>query len=378
MESAEAGPNQKVLVVDDSLEIREFLSSYLEFLKFDVVTAEDGRQGLERAQREKPDLVIADVVMPHMGGIDLCRALKGNPATALWPVILITANDDRDSRIQGLEAGADEFLLKPIDPHELQARVRSLTRQNTLQRELAAASKVPQVGKLLKEELTRALVHDLNNYLSGIQGNVNIMELFKAKFDEKMLRAMGAIKRSCRDMLQMLGDLREVVRLEAGSQIAVKEPCKLEDLAVQTVDILSRADHMRTKEIRAEAATGSAPILAEARLINRSLAILLEVALKCAEDSLARIAIRPVPEKGLVEAVIAFKGMVVPDELCAVIFLPEGPVKAREAGYVLDRGFSLLLVGLTARVHDGSIVLQNLGDGDSRFVFTLPLAQVVA
>ncbi|MBI3272756.1 MAG: hybrid sensor histidine kinase/response regulator [Planctomycetes bacterium] len=364
----------KVLVVDDSAEIRDFLTSYLDFLGFDVVSASDGREGLLKAQESKPDILISDVVMPHISGIELCRQLKGTPATALTPVILITALDDRDSRIHGLEAGADEFLVKPIDPHELQARVRSLLRQTNLQRELAQASRTTTGGTVLKEELTRILVHDMNNFLSGILGNIHMLELWRSKLDEKQLKAVDAAKKSCRELLDLLGDLREMVRLENGGHIVVKHASKLEDLVVETVEQVSRADHLRGKDLQAEPCGGTAPVEMEVKLIRRALAVLIEVAAKTAEDRVVRLAVRPSPERGVVEAVVAFKGLLLPDELTAMAFDATGSVKARESGYVLDRCFSLLFVAVVAHCHRGNVLLQNLGGGDSRFVLTLPLA----
>jgi len=90
--------------------------------------ADDGRAALDRVARDQPDLVLMDVMMPHVNGFDACQALKRNPATRLVPVVLVTALQNSEDRIRGLDAGADDFISKPFNAHELRARVRSLIR----------------------------------------------------------------------------------------------------------------------------------------------------------------------------------------------------------------------------------------------------------
>ena len=99
----------------------------------------DGAEALEAVHREHPDVVILDVGMPNVDGFEVCRRLKADPATRLTPVVLVTGLSDLSDRIQGIEAGADEFLCKPVHPLELRARVRSLSRMKQLIDELDSA-----------------------------------------------------------------------------------------------------------------------------------------------------------------------------------------------------------------------------------------------
>jgi len=118
----------RILVVDDIEANVRLLQAKLQAEYYDVLTAPDGATALEIAAREQPDLVLLDVMMPGMDGFETCRRLKEDPATRHIPVVLVTALDGRADRITGLEAGADEFLTKPIDDIMLFARVKSLTR----------------------------------------------------------------------------------------------------------------------------------------------------------------------------------------------------------------------------------------------------------
>ena len=127
----------KILVVDDTAVNVKLLADLLGVKGYAVVTATSGKDALEKVERDKPDLVLLDVMMPGMTGYEVCRKLRENPATAMLPVVMVTALDPAQERVKGIEAGADDFLTKPINQPELLARVRSLLRVKTLHDQLA-------------------------------------------------------------------------------------------------------------------------------------------------------------------------------------------------------------------------------------------------
>ena len=124
----EAKKGARVLVVDDEERNRRLLVAILEAGGYSVAEAADGTQALELARQNPPDIVLLDIMMPGIDGYEVARQLKADVATKAIPVVMVTALDDRESRLRGLEAGAEEFVTKPVDRNELRIRVRNLLR----------------------------------------------------------------------------------------------------------------------------------------------------------------------------------------------------------------------------------------------------------
>jgi DNA-binding response OmpR family regulator len=118
--------SQKILLVDDEPEILDICRDYLKASAFEVVTAKDGLQGLSTARREKPDLIVLDLMMPEMDGLDLCREIRRESNV---PIIMLTARVEEVDKLIGLEIGADDYMTKPFSPRELVARVKVVLRR---------------------------------------------------------------------------------------------------------------------------------------------------------------------------------------------------------------------------------------------------------
>jgi class 3 adenylate cyclase len=150
----------RVLVVDDDPDMAGFLVRLLAQQGLQADVAEDGHQALELVAAAPPDLILLDVQMPGPDGFEICRRLKASEATALLPVVLVTALEDHDSRIRGIEAGADDFLSKPVRREELVARVKTLRRLHETRKELEGRRLAAEVAE--KESIRKAF----SRYLS--------------------------------------------------------------------------------------------------------------------------------------------------------------------------------------------------------------------
>ncbi|GAA3009564.1 response regulator transcription factor [Kitasatospora sp. NPDC006786] len=146
--TAEAGhPSARLLVVDDEPALRDALESSLAFEGYEVATATDGYEALESVERDRPDLVLLDIMMPRMDGLTAVRRMRSRGDTV--PVLMLTARDAVGDRVTGLDVGADDYLAKPFELDELLARVRALLRRNALAAEAAARAAVEDESEVL-------------------------------------------------------------------------------------------------------------------------------------------------------------------------------------------------------------------------------------
>lgn len=123
----------RILVIEDDRDIAELVGRYLERAGFAVELQSSGREGLTALSARPPDVLILDLMLPHVGGIEICRAARNQAETAVIPIIMVTARAEESERIAGLEIGADDYMAKPFSPNELVARVRALLRRTQRQ-----------------------------------------------------------------------------------------------------------------------------------------------------------------------------------------------------------------------------------------------------
>ena len=170
-----SGGVARILIVDDHEDNVELLRARLEARGYETESAADGREALEKVQTMIPDLILLDVMMPHVDGIEVARRVKGDERLPFIPIIMQTALDSTEQKVEGLDAGADDYITKPINFAELEARVRSLLRIKLLQEEVAAQK--------------RAL-EDLNSRLLKISQTDGLTGLFNRRHLEESLKDM--------------------------------------------------------------------------------------------------------------------------------------------------------------------------------------------
>jgi DNA-binding response OmpR family regulator len=133
---------EKILVVEDEADLREVLSYNLTRDGYRVVTAENGADGLRKARKEVPDLVLLDLMLPDLDGVEVCRRLKKDPLTATLPIIMVTAKSEEADVVLGLGVGADDYVPKPFSPRTLLARVKAVLRRGPQREEAEMARRI--------------------------------------------------------------------------------------------------------------------------------------------------------------------------------------------------------------------------------------------
>lgn len=202
----QSGRRDLVLVIDDSPENRLLLTSQLGMEGYEIIQARNGEEGLQMARETDPDIILLDVMMPDINGFDVCTQLKQDTSTHLIPVIMVTALREIKHRIEGIEAGADEFLSRPHNREELLVRVRTLIRL-----------KQARVG--LEEERNRlGLLYDISHAI-GAELDLNVL---MATIIDKTQKAVGATKGNIM-LLNESGEVNHKFLVRAGSQVEISD-----------------------------------------------------------------------------------------------------------------------------------------------------------
>ncbi len=234
----------RVLLVDDNADLRGYIAHLLEPY-YQVDTAVDGAAGLAQASHEPPDLVLSDVMMPKLDGFGLLRGLRADPRTRSVPVILLSARAGEEASIEGLGAGADDYLVKPFSARELLARVRThldlaLTRRQWLH-------ELEQVNREL-EAFSMSVSHDLRGPLRSISGfSALLQEEYGDKLDDTGRKYLNYVTASAKRMAELIEDLIGLARVTRAP--IKRETVDISALAAKIVAELRQRDPKRECEV---------------------------------------------------------------------------------------------------------------------------------
>jgi len=366
-----------VLVVDDHLPNIDVLRSFLEREGYRVLSASSGSEALARVQQDKPGLILLDVLMPEMDGFTVCRILKSAEETRSIPVIMVTALQDPEHVVRGLEAGADDFVSKPFIAAELLARVRAHLRTKALHDELARQLEIAQRQhaelqrlETLKEALTEMIVHDLNNPVTSILGNLELIRQLPPALSAPQQEALDAAISATRRLMRMIRNLIDLRHLEEGRWMLQRTPVEIGQLAAQ---VLAELDipHLRP-ELVTQVMLEPATLWLDRYLIERVLANLLDNAIKYTRGE-GPILVEGQIAGGQYRLSVSDRGPALPAHLRERIFEPAAQLEARDAG--LPRGITLGLTfaKLAVEAHGGRMYVEPHEGAGNRFVVELPL-----
>jgi len=206
---------KKVLVVDDNRDTVRIIRDALEGAGFIVVSAYDGREALERVREEAPDLMILDLMMPKMSGYEVCNEIRKDPKTKELIVLMLTARSDIDAKIQGIEGGANDYLVKPVEPREVVSRVRRFLATEGAYQEKVLLERLEAIG-----QISLTVRHEINNPLAVICGQAQLLLQRKDLSEEvrsklKIVYEMGLrISEIIKQLDQVQDKTREYIRGE--------------------------------------------------------------------------------------------------------------------------------------------------------------------
>ena len=258
-----SNPPARLLLVDDNADMRDYLKRLFAD-RWIVDVASNGREALARIEAAPPDLIVTDVMMPEMNGLELLQEVRRLPSTRMTPVIMLSARSGEEARLAGLEAGADDYVIKPFSSRELIARVRTQLELSALRRDTAAQNDrlVAMIGEIddarrsaesanrAKDEFLAMLSHELRNPLAPI---ITALQLMRMRGDQSAGAERDIIERQVRHVVRLVDDLLDVSRIATGKIELQRERVDLPAIAARAIEragpIIAQKQHQIEVEI---------------------------------------------------------------------------------------------------------------------------------
>jgi two-component system sensor histidine kinase/response regulator len=374
----------KVLVVDDSKESIDLLEYFLKPAGYEILKAQDGPTALEIVEKDNPDIILLDVMLPKLNGYQVCEKLKKDSSTFHIPIIMITVLKELKDKIKGLEAGADDFLSKPFDSVELLTRVKSLLRikfynDEIIKRNLELERQKEALLRedLLKKELTNLIVHDMKNPLFVIQGNLQMMEMAKSvDAAESSQVYTQRIARSSRSLLRMILNLLDISRLE--QQLMEIEPvyCNLNNMINDIVESFKDIPEHQSKSIHLKLKEDLSKIYMDAEIFERTLENCFNYVFQNTPDFMSISVEMDKSSSDYIRLQIAYDGKPIPDEYKEKIFLKHAQPELKKAGYKPARGLGLIFCRMAMEAQNGKIYLDKSSKEKNCFILEIPSTKI--
>ena len=381
-ETAFDQPRARILLADDNADMREYLRRQLA-TKYDVEAVADGETAFEATRREKFDLVLSDVMMPKLDGFGLLKSLRADEKTRTIPVILLSARAGEESRVEGMGAGADDYLIKPFSARELMARVEAHLNLQRMRRESEEAMlqlmereqkarASAEVANRIKDDFLAMLSHELRTPLNAIFGWTHLLKRGKLSETDRA-RGLDIIQRNAEAQRAIIDELLDISRIVTGKLKLEAKPVELGGVIDAAIDAVRPAAVAKNIQIVATIDRNAGLIMGEAVRLQQVVWNLLANAVKFTPpDGRVEVELRAVGPD--VEVVIHDTG-----EGIAPEFLPYIFERFRQADTSAKRihgglGLGLSIVNSLVAMHGGSIRAESDGKGKgATFIVTLAL-----
>jgi len=370
-----ASAGARVLLADDNADMRDYVRRLLGAY-WTVEAVADGSAALAAAKREAPDLVLSDVMMPGLDGFALLRALRADPATATVPVILLSARAGEESRVEGLEAGADDYLVKPFTARELIARVSAhlamaRVRREAVRRERAAREEAEEANRS-KDAFLALLSHELRTPLNSILGWATMLR------DGSMgaaaaARGLEVIERNARVQTQLIEDLLDVSRIITGKLRLDVRPVDLAAVITAALDVVRPSAAAKGIHLESVLDPRAGPLLGDPDRLQQVMWNLLSNAIKFTPTG-GRVSVVLRRGDAHVEAIVSDTGVGIEADLIPVVFerFRQGDSSTTRSHGGL--GLGLTLVRHLVEMHGGTVEARSAGSHrGASFVVRLPV-----
>jgi len=359
----------QVLVVDDEEKNREMLRDILVSEGHDVREARDGEETLAIVTDYKPDLILLDIMMPGMDGYEVCKRIRRDEELLHIPIIMVTALNEKEDKLKGIEVGANDFLSKPISSRNVILRARNAIYSHKLySRILESYNELDELQEI-RDNLMHMIVHDMNSPLTVIKGNVNIANtLVDSEGNKKLTDVLNNIEVSVNRLIKMVHSILDVNKFESNSMELKKREVDLVPILEESIDSMSALK--KNREL----------VLSKEVEVNKR---------KCDPDIIRRVidnlitnAIEFTPSDGKIEVAIAEEnrqtkisvkdnGPGIPEEDQDKIFKKFGQAKTRAKNKKYSVGLGLTFCKLAIEAHEGEIGVNSEPGEGSEFWFRI-------
>jgi len=232
---------RKLLLVDDVEDNLDILNQFFTLRGYQTIVARGGAEAIEKAEKERPDLILLDIMMSVVDGFRVCEVLKKERTHFKnIPIILVTARDDQESKIKGFSLGADDYVTKPYDIKELEARVKTALRLKDARDELRELNE-------LKNQFLGMASHDIKGPIGRIEQTIETILKHKENFTPKQMEQLGLVKKEAKGIFNLISDLLNVTKIETGKvgldkklvdiSALIKEVSKMNEISAEAKGI---------------------------------------------------------------------------------------------------------------------------------------------
>ncbi|MEM7011012.1 MAG: hybrid sensor histidine kinase/response regulator [Verrucomicrobiota bacterium] len=359
-----------ILIADDHAPNRKLLADSLKAVGYEVRTANDGAEALQLCACTDFDTILLDIMMPHLTGYEVCAHLRNQERTENIPVLLVSALTSRGDRIEGVEAGANDFLVKPVDIQDLTLRVRNAVRMKRQHDQIKEHYQQLQELEQMRDNLTHMVVHDMRNLVLGVSGNLDLLKLLCSKaLTDAQLQTVVQANHASAKLLQMIESLLDISRLEEGKIPVTPDFHDFRQLAGDVIEDLGARTFNVTIEVAAES---NSMIWCDRELIRRVMQNLVGNAIDFVPEEKGRIQIRFEQQAGGDSLIsVSDNGPGVPKEAQDRIF-EKFVVDKSISSVRRSSGLGLAFCKLAVEAHGGNIGIESQSESGSRFWFVAP------
>jgi signal transduction histidine kinase len=384
-EFAAADRGARILLADDNVDMREYIQRMLAG-HYEVEAVSDGREAVESARARRPDLLLTDVMMPNLDGFGLIAELRADPELKTVPIIVLSARAGEEARVEGLERGADDYLIKPFSSRELLARIHSQLELHRMRAQVAEERKLllererqarvaAEEANRSKDEFLALLGHELRNPLAPIFTALQLINLRKGESTE---RERAIIERQINHLARLVDDLLDISRIKRGNVQLKKESIEIATVVAKAIEMASPLIEGRMHYLFVAVPNRGLLVNGDPARLTQAISNLLTNAAKYTEPT-GRIWISAGRKGKEIELSVRDNGIGMTPELVSHVFdlFYQGAQGLDRSGGGLGLGLSIVRNLVT--LHGGSVEASSAGLGKgSEFTIRLPAAEIQA